>query len=268
MGVEPLELGVRDGSEQVHPGPAGEGSRAAPGARDDEVGVQSPGAGAGERAEQELGRLARLEGPDVEDVAAEAVRAARRRGRRHAWADDADARGVEAPALEQRRPRGRGVGDHGGGAACQGGRAGERVPGALVGGEVGWALLPREVVDGDDVRDVADRGRRRRRQPGHPDVAPGEPRQPRPARDGGHAVHHAAGRARAHGRDVGRGEGVHGPAAGDDEAVLVVGESRRERPDQLARVAGDPARRARQRSRVDGDDHPRARPSMRSAIAR
>ena len=243
-GVERAE--VVDPPEPPHPRPA----RVEPALPDDhELGREPARPGAEEGVDQEVRRLARLEGADEQERGARALR--RReppRGQRHG----VDAVGGQAPRADQVFAPHLGVGQHPRGSAGEAAGAGGGVPGALVGREVARPLLPRAVVDGEHERRVADRQWSGRGGP--EDVGAGQ--------EGGEA--RAAGHRRGAEQRAG-GEGVadrHDPArdrrspARQQHAVLVVRERRGEGFEQGARIVRDPAcPAADQAAPVDPDPH-------------
>ena len=124
---------------------------------------------------EHIGRLARLERPDEQDVAGgEAVPLARGgdlglRGQLgiDAGGHDADAIGIEAPAVRGLVGDRPGQADHAPGARGQAVRAGDPVEQHLVAREIFGAPVPGEILDGEHQGNAA-RGRERRNG-GHPD---------------------------------------------------------------------------------------------------
>ena len=236
---------------------AGAGDRDAAVADDDEVGREPALAGPAIAGSEHVGRLARLERADEQQVRRPAVdrRARPRTLGAVEQRPGGDHRRVHAPGARDVRAQRVRVAHDGGGPLGEPAGAGEAVPRALVGREVARALLERAVVDGQHERDAGrHRERRGRRHPHDVDAAE-QPVEARAARDGGRAEQHAAGQRVPDDPDT-FGNRAQPVAARDEREPLVLRVRGGERAEQRARVTGDAAP-GREVARVHSDPHAR-----------
>ena len=234
----------------AHARAASTSSRPSP--HDPQLRLEPSLAGAAEALDQDVRRLARLERPDEQEVRCPSA-AGPSPSRRGASGTARTRDRLQPPLADQLAAHDLGVAQHARGAAREPARAGRAVPDALVAREVLRALLPGAVVDRQHERGRADRQRRRGRGPD--DVAAAQQRvEPGPA---GQPPRRRTAPARA--ARGGRGPSRAGRVAtprGQQHAVLVVRERRREGLEQGGRIVRHPAcPAADQAAPVDPDPH-------------